>query len=200
MRLPKSLHTALRLRSVYARKGTSCPGGRARQSAVIRSVLRIRRLEPLGVVEIRVRRRRSRMGGERWTLHDHYVEYGEQEENLEFTCPFSGVLRRGGTKSRGVIGLASERLSRCSGGSKGGCSPCSTRPCKTGGPARGSAPAAQVKRGASDPPCAPRCAGDVGTRGVPTHRRALAARRRTRGWETRLVKTSDPRRGVRLGS
>jgi hypothetical protein len=49
------------------------------------------------------------------------------------------------------------------------------------------------KRGAFDPPCAPWRTGRVGTRGVPIHRRALAARRRTRGWEKRLVKTSDPR-------
>ncbi len=41
----------------------------------------------------------------------------------------------------------SARLSRCSGWSKGGCSPCSFRPRRTGGPARGSAPAAQ--RGAA---------------------------------------------------
>ena len=46
---------------------------------------------------------------------------------------------------------------------------------RTGGAARGSAPAAQVKRDAFDQPCAPWRAGGVGTRGVPTHRRARRA-------------------------
>ena len=51
-------------------------------------------------------------------------------------------------------------------------------------------------RGALDPPCAPRPTGDVGARGAPTDRPALAARRRTRGlvWVFRFwrVRQIDP--------
>ena len=42
-------------------------------------------------------------------------------------------------------------------------------------------PPRKQERGAVDPPCAPRRAGGVGARGAPTRRRALAARRRTKG-------------------
>ena len=45
-------------------------------------------------------------------------------------------------------------------------------------------PPREQERGAVDPPCAPRRAGGVGARGGPAYRRALAARRRTRGMVT----------------
>ena len=92
----------------------------------------------------------------------------------------------------------SSAVPRCSGGPKVGAR--HARPAREERAGLRVAPLPpRTKRGAFDPPCAPWRAGRVGTRGVPTHRRALAARRRTRGWEKRLVKTSDPRVVDRIG-
>jgi hypothetical protein len=66
---------------------------------------------------------------------ERYVEYGLQEK----TPTYEGVCVSKSDRT-------SEGLSRCSGWSKGGCSPCWFRRRRTGGPARGSAPAAQKAR------------------------------------------------------
>src|SRR5208282_810261 len=59
-------------------------------------------------------------------------------------------------------------------------------------------------RGALDPPCARRPRGCVGARGAQTHRRALAARRRTRGmdWFFRFwrVRLGDPGEAAQIPS